>query len=258
MGTDLYTYPGEYYDALMTEVDYPAWGRFVTGCVERFAGRKINTVLDLACGTGKLTEVLCKLGYDMTAVDISPEMLARAMPKLSKYRDPDVLLLQGDMRDFELNDTVDCTVCALDSVNYLTGRGDLLKCFKRVSLFMNPGGLFLFDVDTPYKFREVYGMRDYVLESDGLLCAWKNYYDEEKGICDFELSFFEERPDGSYLRTDEYERERCYTRRMIENALTKAGFEVCGFFSGEPFDSFAEATDTDERWMVAARKINGK
>lgn len=254
MNGEFYTYPGEYYDALMTEVDYRAWGRFVTGSVERFAERKINTVLDLACGTGSLTEVLAQLGYDMTALDFSPEMLARAAPRLSHYRDPDVLLLQGDMRSFELNDTVDCTVCALDSLNYLTGRGDLVKCFKRVSLFMNPGGLFLFDVDTPYKFREVYGMRDYVLESDGLLCAWKNYYDEEKGLCDFELSFFEERPDGSYIRTDEFEQERCYTRRMIENALKKADFELCGVFSGDPFDSFADATEADERWMVAARK----
>ena len=250
-----YSYPGKYYDGLMATADHPAWARFARGAIDRFSRGETRTVLDLACGTGILTALLAEEGYDVTAVDASPEMLMQAAPKLTRFTDPSVLLVQGDMRDYELNDVVDCTVCALGSLNYLTGRGDLVKCFKNVALFSRPDALFLFDVDTPCKFRTVYGGRDYVLETDGVLCAWQNDFDEKRGTCDFYLSFFEELPDGRWLRTDEYERERMYTRRMIENALKAAGMELCGVFSGDRFDSFLPASDTDERWMVAARII---
>lgn len=248
-----YSYPGKYYDGLMKTADHPAWARFAREAIDRFSRGETKTVLDLACGTGCLTELLCEAGFDVTAVDASPEMLMQAQPKLARFTDPSVLLIQGDMRCYELNDVVDCTVCALGSLNYLTGRGDLAKCFKNVELFSRPDALFLFDVDTPHKFETVYGGRDYVLEAEGILCAWQNEYDEKKGICDFYLSFFEEMPDGSWSRTDEYERERLYTRRMIENALRAAGMELCGFFSGDRFDSFEPASEEDCRWMVAAR-----
>ena len=248
-----YSYPGRYYDGLMETADHPAWARFARGAIDRFSRGETRTVLDLACGTGTLTALLAAEGFDMTAVDASPEMLAEAQPKLARFTDPPVLLVQGDMRDYELNDVVDCTVCALGSVNYLTGRGDLARCFKNVALFSRPDALFLFDVDTPRKFGEIYASRDYVLEGEGILCAWQNDFDKKKGTCDFYLSFFEERPDGSWLRTDEWERERMYTRRMIENALKGAGMELCGVFSGSPFDSFAPASDCDDRWMFAAR-----
>ena len=252
--TGQYSYPGKYYDELMSHADHPAWERFVTGAIDRFGTGATRTVLDLACGTGALTELLAADGFDMTAVDSSPEMLARAREKLCRFTDPSVLMIEGDMRSYELNDVVDCTVCALGSLNYLTGRGDLEKCFGRVHLFSRPGALFLFDVDTPRKLETVYA-RDYVLESDGLLCAWQNFPDAEKKTCDFCLSFFEERGDGSWSRTDEFERERVFTRRQIEGALGRAGFEVCGVFCGEPFDSFAPAGGLDDRWAFVARAI---
>lgn len=250
-----YSYPGRYYDKLMTAVDYPAWGRFLAQMVGLFSRGETRTVLDLACGTGALTEVLAAAGYDMTAVDASPEMLMRASEKLSRFTDPSVLVVRGDMRDYELNDVVDCTVCALGSLNYLTGRGDLARCFKNVALFSRPDALFLFDVDTPYKFKTFYSGRDYVMESDGLLCAWQNEFNGKRGVCDFYLSFFEECPDGTWSRVDEFERERVYTKRMLKNALDSAGMELCGLYSGDVFDSLEPASDTDLRWMAAARVI---
>jgi len=248
-----YSYPGQYYDKLMTSVDYPAWARFHAKMIDLFSRGETRTVLDLACGTGVLTGLLAKAGFDMTAVDGSPEMLMQARERLERFRDPSVLIVQGDMRDYELNDVVDCTVCALGSLNYLTGRGDLARCFRNVALFSRPDALFLFDVDTPHKLESFYAERDYVMESEGLLCAWQNDVDLKRGICDFYLSFFEEAQDGSWTRFDEVERERVYSRRMIENALKAAGMELCGVYSGDGFDSLLPASDTDLRWMFAAR-----
>ena len=250
-----YSYPGRYYDKLMETVDYAAWARFARSAIDRFSDGATVTVLDLACGTGRLTEQLAAAGFDMTAVDVSPEMLAEAQSRLARFTDPSVLIVQGDMRSYELNDVVDCTVCALDSLNYLTGRGDLAACFKNVALFSRPGALFIFDVDTPHKFETVYADRDYVLETDGLLCAWQNDYDAQKGVCDFYLSFFEELPDGSYSRCDDVERERVYSRRQIENALKAANMELCAVWSGDTFDSLAPVTDSDDRWMFVARVV---
>ena len=248
-----YSYPARFYDELMSHADYPAWARFIDRAVGRFGRGATRTVLDLACGTGALSEVLAEAGYDLTCVDASPEMLAGAREKLCRFTDPAALIVAGDMRSFELNDVVDCTVCALGSLNYLTGRGDLDACFRRVHLFSRPDALFLFDVDAPRKLETVYAS-DHVLEAPGLLCTWQTEK-HSSGLCEFFLSFFEEQPDGSYLRFDEYERERVYSRRRIEGALNRAGFELCGVFSGEPFDSLAPATDQDERLMFAARAI---
>lgn len=250
-----YCYPARFYDNLMTSVDYAAWGRFLSRMIDLFSRGETKTVLDLACGTGALTEVLADRGFDMTAVDVSSEMLMRAAERLARFTDPSVLIVRGDMRDYELNDVVDCTVCALDSLNYLTGRGDLSRCFKNVALFSRPDALFVFDVDTPHKFRNTYAGHDYVMESEGLLCAWQNDFDESRGVCDFYLSFFEEQPDGRWERYDEVERERLYTRRMIENALKSAGMELCGVFCGDTFDSMLPASDEDDRWMFVARVI---
>ena len=144
--------------------------------------------------------------------------------------------------------------CCLDSLNYLTEDGDLEKCLSLVHNYLDPDGLFLFDINTPNKFENVYGSNSYVYEEDdcgeGNFCIWQNAYDKESRLCDFSLTVFEKNEDGTYSRRDELQTERCYSEAEIEKALTKTGFEVIGFYSD--FD-FTPACDTDERWYAVAR-----
>jgi hypothetical protein len=145
---------------------------------------------------------------------------------------------------------VGAVVSTLDCVNYLTEDGDLDRCFALVHNYLDPDGLFLFDVNTPYKFDTVYGDNAYVLEDERSLCAWQNEYDRQSGICRFYLSVFTQQKNGSYLREDEEQAERCYTMAELTAALERAGFADISFFGD--FDFNAPTAHT-ERWLVAAR-----
>ena len=199
-----------------------------------------------------MTIELAKRGYDMTAVDISGDMLSIAADRIAGAGLSGVLLLEQDMTDFELYGTVDAVVCCLDSLNHLTGRGELSRCFSLVHNYLDPGGLFLFDVNTPYKFKNVYGCNDFILEDENgkSVCCWRNTFDEESGLCEFALTIFTAGRDGRYSRTDTVQQERCYSEAQLRRALKRAGFEVLGFFGDY---NFAPAGEKDERWYVAAR-----
>lgn len=239
------------YDRLNSETDYEAWSAFIAECFTRFGDIEVKEVLDLGCGTGAMTFPLRERGYDMIGLDISYEMLSVAKETAIEKGADDILWLCQDMRQFELYGTVQGAVCALDGINHLSGVRDLDLCFKLLHNYIEPGGVFVFDVNTPKKFASFYGDNDYILEDEGVMCCWQNSYDRRRGICTFYLTVFEENEDGTWRRTDTEQRERCYSRRKLENALEAAGFEVCGFFGG--FD-FVEATDGDMRWYIAAKR----
>ena len=244
------------YDKINAKVDYSAWADFVEKCFEKHLSEKPELLLDLACGTGSMTLELAKRGYDMIGVDGSYDMLNIAYDrKFDLELKNDVLFLLQDMREFELYGTVGAVTCCLDSVNYLTEDGDLEKCFSLVHNYLDPDGLFLFDVNTPHKFKNVYGSNSYVYEEEdcgaGNFCVWQNFFDAESGLCDFSLTVFE-REEGSelYSRRDELQTERCYSREKIEDALLGTGFELIGFYSDF---SFTPASESDERWYIVAR-----
>ena len=206
-------------------------------------------ILDLGCGTGKMTLELASRGYDMTGIDYSPEMLDVARRE-SERRGCDVLWLCQDMREFELYGTVDVAVCCLDSLNHLTSPKDLEKCLALVHNYLIPNGLFIFDINGKSKFETVYADRSYVMEEDGAVCIWQNFYDEKKKLCDFYITLFSEKEDGSYERFDEEQTERMYTLSEIKRKLSRAGLEFIGAYSD--FD-FNEGTDHSERIYIAAR-----
>lgn len=241
------------YDRLNGDVDYEALADFAAATFARY-GISPELVLDLGCGTGGLTFPLARRGYDMIGVDGSAEMLSVAYERRVAEKAPGVLFLCQDMREFELYGTVGAVVSSLDCMNYLTGKGDLEKCFSLVHNYLDPGGVFLFDVNTPYKFRHVYGNEAYVLESEeggrSAYCGWQNEYEEESRLCRFYLSVFTEEADGRYSRTDEEQVERCYTREELTVALTRAGFEEISFFGDLHFGAPEETT---ERWYVASK-----
>ncbi len=245
------------YDRLNEEIDYVGWADFFESCFEKFLPAKPELILDLACGTGRMTRELASRGYDMIGVDASVEMLMQATAKaLPEQR---ILYLLQDMRSFELYGTVGAVTCCLDSLNYLLAEKDLLTCFRTVHNYLDPNGLFLFDLNTPYKFREIYGQNAYVLEDTlseaddrAIYCGWQNDFDTESGVCSFELSIFEEQPDGSYRRSDEHQEERCYPIETVRNLLKTAGFESVGVWEDR---NFTPPGDTAKRWYFCARAI---
>ncbi len=237
------------YDRLNGEVDYAAFADHYERCFARF-GIRPSLLLDLGCGTGSMTLELAARGYDMIGVDASAEMLTRAMGRMYASGRSGILFLQQDMRAFELYGTVGAVISSLDCINYLIEDGDLDRCFSLVHNYLDPDGLFLFDVNTPYKFRHTYGDNAYILEDEGSLCAWQNEFDAQTGLCHFYLSVFCEGEDGRYDRHDEEQTERCYTEEELRAALSRAGFVDITFFGGT--DGCAP-TATTERWHVAAR-----
>ena len=243
------------YDSINAEIDYVAWADFFESCFKRFLKEKPELILDLACGTGRMTFELRRRGYDMIGADASEEMLYKAYDRAYDENVEGILFVKQDMREFELYGTVGAISCCLDSINYLTSREDLKKCFACVHNYLDPDGLFLFDVNTPYKFENVYGCNHYIFEntdSDGrnAYCGWQNDYDKESGLCNFYLSVFTENDDGSFERSDEEQTERCYTKEELTDVLDECGFEIIGFFGD--FD-FSEPMADSERWYVVAR-----
>lgn len=237
------------YDKLNSETDYSAWADFMVEAFGKY-GKNTESVLDLGCGTGAMTFELFRRGFDMTAVDISPDMLSVARDRAEKEGADSILWLCQDMREFELYGTVNAVVCCLDGVNHLTGTGDLDKCFSLVHNYLDPDGLFIFDVNTPHKFLNFYGNNDYILEDAGVMCCWQNDFDKKHGICDFYLTVFEETEDGKWERTDAVQREKCYTKERLTKSLTRNGFEVCGFFGDF---QFGEPSVDCDRWYIIAK-----
>jgi SAM-dependent methyltransferase len=265
------------YDRLNGDIDYVGWSGFLEACFDRYLPARPRLVLDLACGTGRMTFPLADRGYDMIGIDGSEDMLAEAyrkstdrtiaiLDRTGQEELPDgvtsPLFLQQDMRSFELYGTVDAAVCCLDSMNYLCGEGDLDACLSCLYLYLAPGGLLIFDVNSPWKFAHTYGSNAYILEASGedsaeeagtgpaIFCGWQNQYDPATRLCHFYLSLFTEGADGRYTRSDEEQTERCYTEAELREALDRAGFEVCGLFGDTDFHA---PTPETERWHLVAR-----
>ena len=236
------------YEKLNSEISYSDWADFIEKIFARYAEKKPEIVADLACGTGRMTYELASRGYDMIGIDGSPEMLSEAFSK--NDGEHSILYLNQDMREFELYGTVGAVSCCLDSINYLLSESDVKKTFSLVHNYLDPDGLFLFDVNTPYKFRHVYGDNAYILEDESSLCAWQNEFDAQSALCRFYLSVFSEQADGTYARADEEQTERCYDLDELTAALDKAGFDLCGAFSDL---DFTPLNDTAERWHIVAK-----
>ncbi len=256
---EAYTSFAAVYDTFMDNVPYEEWGEYIHGMLCKY-GVEDGIVLDLGCGTGTMTEILAGYGYDMIGVDNSEDMLELAMEKRIESGH-DILYLLQDMREFELYGTVRAVVSVCDSVNYVTEPGELEEVFRLVNNYLDPRGVFLFDFNTDYKYREIMG--DCTIAEDRGECSfiWDNYYYENEQINEYDLTLFiqEKNPDETqsdqmpqlYRKYKETHYQRGYTLKEIQVLLEKAGLV---FEAAYDVDSKEEPSDTSERICVIARE----
>lgn len=237
-----------YYDILMRDVDYGHWADYI---VEIFERDKINPKLiaDLGCGTGSFCLEMAQRGYEMIGIDKSAEMLSCAKQK-ALDNESDILFLNQDMTSFELYGTVDVITCLLDSVNYVLHKRDLKRLFKLAMNYLNPGGLFIFDINSPYKFENIFADNIFCETDREISYIWQNYYDRTSRLCRFDLTFFAQESE-LYRRFDEIHYERSYQADELKGMLEAVGFEKCATY-GE--FSFKRPSPKCERLFFVCRK----
>lgn len=244
--TDAYTVLAQSYDRLTADVDYEKWADYVERHFHK-SKRPVRSVAELGCGTGSLTELLARRGYRMTAVDLSPDMLAVADQKCEGLS---VLFLCQDMSRLTLLEPVDAVISCLDSVNYVARPPALRRTFQRVYRSLAPGGLFLFDVKTPLALERA-GGQTYLDEDDGLFCVWRGEYSPKRRICAYGLDLFVQEADGSWSRGGEYHEEYAYTMPELESFLREAGFQKVKLYGDKTMSAPREGA---ERVFFIAKK----
>lgn len=238
------------YDIFTESVDYKKRADYICSLMSQ-TGIRSGDLLDVACGTGSLSYEFLKKGFEVTAVDISPDMLSVAREKLSSFGDK-VLLLCQDMCELDLYGTVDAAVCSLDSLNHLLTENDISIAIKRISLFLRPGGVFVFDVNTLYKHQNILSDRSFIYEDDNNFLAWQNSECDNEGTVDIMLDIFSLKADGSYERSSEDFSERAYSIEFLRNIVENCGLKVLKIYNDMTFDS---VKDTDERaYFVTIKK----
>ena len=239
-----YSSLAEVYDRLTENVEYEKRAEYIHSLLLKNLGDS-GVLLDLACGTGTLSLELSKFGYDMILCDLSAEMLSFARERL-----PDALILCQSMTELDLYGTINHAVCSLDSINHLLKPCDVKAAFASVSLFMEKGGVFVFDVNTPYKHETVLGNNTFVSEKDNVFCVWQNSYKRKSKTVDINIDIFIEE-ENKYERLRESFSERAYSIDDIKKWLGETGFEVTGVYDDMTSD---EPTDTSERVYFTAVK----
>ena len=246
---EAYTSFAEVYDTFMDNVPYEEWADYLEDRLKEY-GVKDGLVLELGCGTGSMTELLAEKGYDMIGVDNSEDMLEIAMEKRIESGH-DILYLLQNMQEFELYGTVRAIVSVCDCVNYVTEKNELQEVFRLVNNYLDPQGIFIFDFNTEYKYREVLGNQVIAEDRDECSFIWDNYYDEEQNVNELALSLFLKEEDDLYRKTQEFHYQIGLTCEDMIRCVEQAGMELLAMY-----DAFTHtpATDDSERVYVIARE----
>lgn len=255
------------YDTFMDETPYEQWCEFLMELFRKYGAQKDdtrqensavmdnlrqerNTVLDLGCGTGTLTELLARRGYDMIGVDLSEEMLRIAVDKRERSG-LDILYLCQDMRELELYGTVGAAVSVCDSVNYLLEEDDVVQTFRLVNNYLYPEGLFIFDFNTIYKYAEIIGDTTIAENREECSFIWENTYYEEEWINEYDLTIFVREEGDRYRRFQETHLQRGYSLKEMRGMVEAAGLL---FVDAIDADTHREVTQESERIYIVARK----
>ncbi|MBQ7027919.1 MAG: class I SAM-dependent methyltransferase [Ruminococcus sp.] len=244
-----------YYDELTANIDYVKRGEYFHSLIKKFGKTDGKILLDLACGTGSISEVMAELGYDVIGVDNSDEMLGIAIEK--KFdKGLNIQYLCQDMRKIDMFGTVDVTVCALDSINHLSSLNDVRKVFEGVAFFSEIGGLFIFDVNTLYKHRRILADNTFTYETNNVYCIWENTLDAGTDEVRMHLEFFEREENGMYSRSSDDFSEKAYSEEELEKLLEECGFELLAKYGDDTYEAPA---DTTQRIVYTARCVrNGQ
>jgi SAM-dependent methyltransferase len=227
----------DFYDRINGSA-YEPYAQFLTNVFEK-GTIKVGKVLDLGCGTGGICAILADKGFDMVGLDISTDMLMIARERnLGK----NTLLLCQDMCEFELYGTVQAVYSSFDCLNYITDSKDLKQVFVLVHNYLEKGGVFVFDVNTLYRYTQILDGRSFVYETDDGLAIWRSAFDEKDGLCEFEIDSFSEDSDGRYFRDTELQTQKFHSREEILAAAE--GFELVEETGGKGFDGCTEAEKT--------------
>ena len=235
------------YDLFMNDVPYEDWADYIESLLKDY-GVPDGLVLELGCGTGSITEALAKRGYDMIGVDNSEDMLEIALDKKVESGQ-DILYLFQDMREFELYGTVRAVVSVCDSMNYITREEDLLTVFRLVNNYLDPGGVFIFDLNTLYKYREIMGASTIAEDRPQSSFIWDNYFDEESGINEYDLAIFIPEKENLYRKYEETHYQRGYELEKIKALLEQAGLAFV-----DAYDAFTRQppkADSERIYVIA-------
>ena len=235
------------YDRLTNDVDYGAVVDFYMQILAR-EGLKPRTALDLACGTGSVALILAEMGLRVTAVDMSEEMLCVASQKAQSSDNPPVFVCQA-LQELHVPRAVDLAVCSLDSLDYITDPADCREAIARVYRALNPGGCFIFDVNTPEKLRAMDG-QVFLDEDDDVYCVWRGEFDAKTNICSYGMDLFQ-RQGEVWVRSFEEHQEYAYSARQLVDYLKEAGFTHIEVFGDRRFEAPVEG---EQRIYLKARK----
>lgn len=278
---EAYTDFASVYDTFMDDTPYEEWAEYITQLLRRYGvsdeqehmvsagdvhaealAAERNVVVDLGCGTGTLTELMADQGFDMIGIDNSQEMLNIAFARRAQSG-KEILYLLQDMREFELYGTVGAVVSVCDSLNYLLEEEDLRKTFRLVNNYLYPGGVFLFDFNTVYKYETVIGDATIAENREDCSFIWENYYHSEDGINEYDVTVFvrleeeeqrcDREDDGTFRRFTETHYQRGYTEQEMRRLIEEAGME---FVTAVDADTHGEVREESERIYMLARNYD--
>ena len=246
---EAYTSFAQVYDLFQDNVPYEEWAGYLVELLKEY-GAEDGLVLDLGCGTGSMTQLLAEAGYDMIGADNSEEMLEMAMEKRAAAG-LDILYLLQDMREFELYGTVRAVVSICDSMNYILEPEDLVRVFRLVNNYLDPRGVFIFDLNTEYKYRELMGENTFAEDREESSFIWQNYYDEKERINEYDLTLFI-REGELYRKFEETHFQRCYSLDEVKTAAETAGMEFVTAYDAFTRDSVKE--DSERIYVILKEK----
>lgn len=254
------------YDTFMDNTPYELWGKRLDDLIRKYGvsrperdaedvlDSERNLVVDLGCGTGTLTELMYTKGYDMIGVDTSEDMLNIAMEKKEKSGS-EILYLMQDMRELDLYSTVGTVYSVCDSLNYILEEEELRTVFSLVNNYLFPGGIFLFDFNTDYKYREVIGNTTIAENREDCSFIWENFYDPEEEINEYDLTVFVREEDDRFRRFTETHLQRGYTPEQMCRLVREAGLKILEMTDA---DTGGEVRAESERVLVVSCRESEK
>ena len=243
---EAYTSFAQVYDLFMDNVPYEEWGHFIADLLKEYEISE-GLLLDLGCGTGKLTRIMENFGYDMIGIDNSYEMLDIA----KEQSEESILYLMQDMREFELYGTVRAIYSACDCINYILEEDDLREVFTLVNNYLDPKGLFVFDINSSYKYRELLAENTFAETREEGSFIWENYYDAEEQINEYDLTLYIKTEEERFLRFQEEHYQKCYELSTIKRLLEEAGMEFVAAYDAYTKNPVSEES---EKILIVARE----